>query len=703
MLPLAVIGYVGAVFVCGLVGSVGMSVSIKAYNKKLIEKKDTPSPSNPHTMLGKVKSEKTKPLLADLRHQQMADISSSTTGNGEISEFDQETKETNYYLSISSIGLGLATAGALVYTPLSLLSVPVSLYASWPFFKLAYQSLFKEHKLKVTVLDSIAVIGGLVTGYYFVTAFAGFIYYVAAKLLSQTRNTTRKTLVNVFAEQPRFVWLVKNGTEIEIPLSDLHVGNIIVVNAGEIIPVDGIISKGMATIDQHALTGEAQPDEKGMGDKVLAATIVLTGRIDIQVEKTGPETIAAQIGEILNHTSEFELSLQTRGEQLAEKTVLPTLATSTLALLTLGPYRSVAVLYANFSEVIRVTTPIGMLNFLNLASKDGILIKDGRSLELLNQVDTVVFDKTGTLTQEQPHMGNIYTCNGVKENDLLTYAAAAEYKQSHPIARAILTAANDRTLNLPEIDESQYEIGYGIKVKITDQLIRVGSIRFMEMEGIAIPAEITALQRSSHEQGYSTIFVTIDQQLGGMLELHPTIRPEAKQIIRQLQKRNLSIYIISGDHEHPTKLLAKELGINHYFANTLPQDKAQLIDQLQKEGKSVCFVGDGINDSIALKKAKVSISLRGASTAATDTAQIILMDQNLTKLDRLFELGKKFGTNQKTGLATIFVPSVLCVGGIFFLHFGIPTAIMFFNISAIAGIGNALLPLLNHQKKLNCL
>jgi Cu2+-exporting ATPase len=675
------------------ISSGAVYAGLRAY-KHFTEKKSTHSSSNTEKTHSNIKSD--KPLPTDLRHQQMADISSSTTGNNEISEFDQEV---NYYFPISITGLGLATVGVLGFPLLTLLSVPVSIYAGLPIFRAAYQSIFKERKLKVAVLDSIALMSGIVTGYYFVTAFAAFIYYSAAKLLSKTRNNTRKTLINVFAEQPRFVWLLKNGTELEIPLSDLHAGDIIVVNAGEIIPVDGIITEGMAAIDQHALTGEAQPDEKGMGDKVLAATIVLTGRIYIQVEKTGTETIASQIGEILNNTSEFELSLQTRGEQMADRTVLPTLATGTLALLTLGSYSSVAVLSANFAEVIRVTTPIGMLNFLNLASKDSILIKDGRSLELLNQVDTVVFDKTGTLTLEQPHLGNIYTCNGIKENDLLTYAAAAEYKQSHPIAKAILQAASEHTLNLPEIDDSQYEIGYGIKVKLTDQLIRVGSIRFMEMEGIAISAEISILQQSSHEQGYSTIFVAIDQQLGGMLELHPTIRPEAKQIIRQLRQRNLSIYIISGDHEHPTKQLAEELGIDHYFANTLPQDKANKIEQLQKEGKSVCFVGDGINDSIALKKANVSISLRGASTAATDTAQIILMDKSLTKLDFLFELAKKFDKNQRNGLATTFVPSVLCVGGIFFLHFGILSAIMFYNISAIAGMGNALLPLLNRQKK----
>ncbi|HDN26462.1 MAG TPA: heavy metal translocating P-type ATPase [Thioploca sp.] len=675
------------------VGSIGVtSVGIKAC-QKLTENQDTPSPSNPHkkTTIGKVKSEKTNSLSTDLRHQQMADISSSTTDNDEIREFDQET---NYYLSISSVGLGLATAGSLVFPPLSLLSVPVSMYVSLPIFHDVYRGIVQERKLKVSVIDSIGIIGGLFSGYYFVTALATFVYYSAAKLLIKTRNTTRKTLINVFTEQPRSVWLLKDGTELEIPLHELCVGDIIVVNAGEIIAADGIIAEGMATIDQHALTGEAQPYEKGVGEQVLAASIVLAGQIYIQVEKTGTETIAAQIGEIINHTANFELSLQTRGEKVAEKTVLPTLAAGTLALVTLGRYSSVAVFSANFAEVIKVINPIGMLNFLNLASQDGILIKDGRSLELLNQIDTVVFDKTGTLTQEQPHLGNIYTCNGVKENDLLTYAAAAEYKQNHPIARAIVQGANERTLNLPEIDDSQYEIGYGIKVKITDQLIRVGSIRFMEMEGIAIPGEIHKLQHSSHEQGYSTVYVAIDQQLGGMLELQPTIRPEAKHIIRQLRQRNLSIYIISGDHEHPTKQLAEELGIDHYFANTLPQDKANKIEQMQTEGKSVCFVGDGINDSIALKKANVSISLRGASTAATDTAQVILMDQTLTKLEQFFELAQYFDKNQKTGLATTLVPGVLCVGGIFFLHFGILSSMMFYNVSAIAGIGNALSPLL---------
>ena len=635
--------------------------------------------------------------FSDIREQQIQEITSKEASEGQLEQSEVD-KETNHHFPFAIAGLSLATAGA--FSPVfGLLSIPVSIYASLPIFKAAYYHVIEERKFRVAVLDAIAITSGLVTGYYFVTALAATVYYSAAKLLKRTRNNTQKSLINVFSGQPSTVWLVKDQTEIEIPLSELHSKDIIVVHAGEIIPVDGTIIEGMGTIDQHALTGEAQPDEKVVNDKVMASTVVLMGKIYIEVEKTGTETIAAQIGDILNDTTEFELSLQTQGEKMADKTVMPTLATSALGLMTLGAYSSVVILSANFSEVIRITTPIGMLNFLNLASKNDILIKDGRSLELLNSIDTVVFDKTGTLTQEQPHLGDIVTEGDIDADELLSYAAAAEHKQKHPVAKAIIEAAEQRQLEIAEIDESQYEMGYGIKVTVGDKLIRVGSIRFMQMENISIPGSQILAQQASHDLGYSTVFVAIDDDLGGMLELRPTIRPEAKQVIAKLKQRGLSIYIISGDHEHPTRQLAEDLGVDHYLADTLPQDKAKKIEELQAQGKSVCFIGDGINDSIALKKANVSISLRGASTAATDTAQVILMQQSLEKIEDFFNLAKSFEKNQHVGLATTFIPGVICIGGVFFLHFSLVNALMLYNISAIAGIGNALRPLLGGKPK----
>jgi P-type E1-E2 ATPase len=282
---------------------------------------------------------------------------------------------------------------------------------------------------------------------------------------------------------------------------------------------------------------------------------------------------------------------------------------------------------------------------------------------------------------------------------LLTLAAAAEARQSHPIAKAIVQAAHERQLHLPTIDEARYELGYGIKVNLGEQTVHVGSLRFMDLEGISVAGEVYALQELGHEQGSTFVYIAVDGRLDGAIELHATLRPEAKQIIQQLKARKLAMYIISGDHQEPTQRLAMELGIDHYFAEVLPEEKAKIVARLQAEGRFVCFVGDGINDAIALKQAHTSISLRGASTAATDTAQIILTDESLQQLDTVFDLAQRFAANQTAGYLTTFGPGLLCLGGIFFLKFKILSALICYNISLVAGLTNALLPTLQQERR----
>lgn len=605
---------------------------------------------------------------------------------------EKEQINADHYIATTGVAMGLAAAGTFLFPPLHILSLALVLYTSFPLFQAAYNTLYKERQLKVVVLDALAIVGALASRYYFLSALACCIYFVSQKLLRKTKDNSRKSLLSVFGELPRHVWLLRDGVEEQIPYDALQSGDVIVVNAGETIPVDGQVTTGMASIDQRLLTGEAQPVEKGAGDAVFAATTILTGRLYIRVDKAGQETVAAHIDSILNQTANLKLTQQTRAEHLADRSVLPTLGLSAFALSTLGRVSAVAVLSANYLDTARLASPLGMLNFLTLALQRGILIKDGRVFENLDRIDTVVFDKTGTLTLEQPHVGQIYTCHEMPADELLTYAAAAETKQHHPIARAIVQAAGERHLCVPAPDDAHYEVGYGIKVQIAGRCIRVGSARFMDLEGIAIPQDVQALQSVSHAQGHSLVFVAIDERLGGMIELHATIRPEAKRIIRSLRRRHLDTYIISGDHAAPTTKLAQELGIDHVFAETLPEDKARLIEQLQQEGKSVCFVGDGINDVIALQQANVSISLRGASTVATDTAQLILMDQSLHQLDHLFDVAQQFNTNMKITLATALIPGFVCVGGVFLLHFGVFSAMMLYNFSLVAGVGNAMLP-----------
>jgi Cu2+-exporting ATPase len=337
---------------------------------------------------------------------------------------------------------------------------------------------------------------------------------------------------------------------------------------------------------------------------------------------------------------------------------------------------------------------------LKKATDEGMLIKDGRSLELLNQVDTIVFDKTGTLTEEQPHIGQVHPFAHYTEDEILYFAAIAEYKQKHPLARAILAEAAQRQIPSPSPEHSEYRLGYGIKVIFEGQTIIVGSAHFMESEGVAMPEHCTTLQATIKAAGNGFILVAVDQTLIGNIELLPTIRPEAKRAIRQLKqlKRIKKTYIISGDAEAPTARLAKELGIDHYFAHTLPQEKAVLIEKLQKENHFVCYIGDGINDAIAMKQAQVSISLNGASQLATDTAQIILLDQGISHLPRLFELAHGFKRHMNIQLSIIMVPSAVGLSTIFLTGMGMSGMMVLNMFSLSSSIGYSLFDRPQQQK-----
>jgi Cu2+-exporting ATPase len=477
----------------------------------------------------------------------------------------------------------------------------------------------------------------------------------------------------------------------------MRAGDIALVQAGQVVPADGVITRGAATIDQHALTGEAQPIEKGVGETVLATTVVLTGSIHLRVEKAGRETTAAQIAEILNRTSSYQMAIESKSLQFANRSALPTLLVSGIAWPVAGYEGAVAILGANLGSNIKLTGPISMLNFLNITSRNGVLIKDGRSLELLNEIDTIVFDKTGTLTLEDLHLAQVHSFNGFAPDELLTWAGTAEQRQSHPIARAIEAAAQARGLSSVSIEDAHYQVGFGIQVKVGDKMIRVGSARFMEMEHIEFSAEMRELQRACAAQGYSLVWVAVSQQVSGALELHATVRSEAKQVIERLRQRNLRLYILSGDQQEPTRRLAEELGIDNFIANTLPEGKAAAIERLQTEGRRVCFVGDGINDAIALKKANVSISLQGATTIAIDTAQIVLIDQDLNHVANLLDTAHDFDMTMRRGIACALIPDALLMGGVFLAGFGIYASIAMYSVGLAAGLGNAMLPLLRYR------
>jgi len=633
---------------------------------------------------------KIDPLFSTKRDRQLQTLANAADI---LPEMGPEEKQVNRRVGAAYLNLSVALASKVLYPPSLIIALPATLWLSLRHFKSAYHAILKEHKVNIAVLDSILVVWGLLAGYFLVSSLSIFLFTLSEKLLSKTKDTSKKRLASIFIQHPGSVWVLSEGTELEIPFEQLKTDDIVVVNAGEMIPADGTITDGIASIDQRVLTGEFQPAEKGVGQQVFASTVVLSGKIYIQAEKTGEETVAVKLADIIDNTTGYRTGLDSKIKQFVDCSALPTLALSGLAYPFAGTSGSLAILLSGIGYNMRILSPLMTLNFLHLISQNGILVKEGGVLEKLSEVDTFIFDKTGTLTLEQPVVHNIYSCNGLDEDELLLYAASAEYRQTHPVARAILAAANERQLNLPEIEDSRYEVGYGIKVTVADRIVRVGSERFMKMEHIVVSPEMKTAYKECGSQGHSLVMIAIDGELSGAIELSPAIRPEAEKVIEELRQRKIMTYIISGDQEHATQALAEKLKVDRYIAEILPEEKSAIVEQLQKEGKTVCFIGDGINDSIALKKADVSISLRGASTAATDAARIILMDEKLTHIRLLLDIAEQFEKKQKDNLIITVVPGVICVGGVFLLHFGIYASIVLYYGSLAAGLFNAIKPL----------
>jgi Cu2+-exporting ATPase len=597
-------------------------------------------------------------------------------------------------LPVCTASVALAATSRFLVPGLAPVSAALFAYSVIPSFKNAYKVVFKEKRLGVDVLDAIIVVTCLATGQVLAGTVLGFTLGLARKLVQRTEDNSKKMLLNVFGKQPRFVWLEVDGVEVETPLQQLKLGDVIVVHTGETVPVDGEVVDGMAMIDQHTLTGESAPVEKITGDNVLASTTLIAGKVRIAVTSAGEDTTSAKLARILNDTAGYKLRSQSKGEELADRAVVPTLALGALGLATTGINGAAAVVNCDLGTGIRMAAPIAMLSSLTLSAEHGILVKDGRALELLRSVDTFLFDKTGTLTRERPEVGRVLTYGRYSEQQILQWAAAAENKFSHPIAKAILDKFATLGLALPKIDESKYSVGYGISVGVDGHTVRVGSARFMTHEGIELPPALLQEMDAAHEEGNSLVMVGVDGALGGAIELHAAERPEAAAVIAGLRARGAKhLAIISGDHEQPTRKLAERLGMDRHFAEVLPQDKAKYVELLQKEGRTVCFIGDGVNDSIALKKANVSISLRGASSVATDTAQVVFMEDSLIKLLQLHDVSRELNRNINTSWGLIVIPNLICIAGAFVAGFGVMHSMVFNQVGGMLALGNGLLPL----------
>lgn len=633
-------------------------------------------------------------------------LSTKQTIKEETNLMSEAEAEAAHQQRIALSAAGLFVVGAFTVPAITWLGLPLLGYSVTYMLRRIWHSLHNHGNLSVILLDALSILFAIFLGFFITAALMFAAVFTSYRLVAKTEREAQTDFNRIFGELSDTVWLLQDGVEVEVPLSSLNAQDVIVIHAGDMIPVDGHILVGEGMVDQHLLTGESQPVEKKVGDLVLTSTLLISGSLQVVVEKQGSETITGQIAKTLEHAASFKHKVQLRGESLVEQGAFYTLLASGLTLPLLGLNKAVAISYSGFGYQMRMAAPLMVLNYLRIASRNGILVKDGRALDALHEVDTIVFDKTGTLTKEVPQVGRVVATEDFNEQQLLQYAASAEQRQKHPIAQAIVGYAQQQGISLLDLEHSEYAIGHGLQVQLcnadTQQSIhvKIGSQRFIQSSNITLPGDIALMQNEAGSKGYSVVYVaTKQEQLIGAIELRPALRPQAKKAVAALHEIGIKVYIISGDQERPTQYLAESLGIDTYFAETLPQDKAKHVEALQAKGHKVCFVGDGINDSVALQKADVSISLHGAATIAQDTADIVLMTPDLSHIPYLLKMSRELDQRMSLSEQLNMGSGVVCVSGVFLLGMGTGGAINLFSVGLLANLMNSLLPLWMHPEK----
>jgi Cu2+-exporting ATPase len=622
-------------------------------------------------------------------------------------------KEQQHHNNVmSGVTLGAATLRLLNPSPVfTLFDIASYTYTMFPFYR-QVETAVKQRLIKEGRVDSYLLmgLGNLLlvgTNRYFTAALGLGLAYIGETIVTKATDTAQQNLHDHLFEQlfdpKQKVWMIQDGVELEVALESVQQGDILVVKAGEAIPVDGVVVEGMASVDQHAFTGESYPVEKGVGEGVFASTLMLTGKLQVKVETSGRDTAIGKLSAILAQAFQGKTQLQLRSEQWAEAANLPFLALAGAGLVFFGPTGAMVILGGNTVQAIRLLGPLATINYQTVASSEHILLKQGQRLEQISSIDTLLFDKTGTLTDGALNVNAIHRVHAdFQEADILFYAALAEHQLTHPIAKAIMQHAALAGLDVSNLDAIEYRQGFGIVVQYNDRTIHVGSARFMVAESIAIPDSAQNLQTAIHEQGHSLVMVAIDSAVAGIIELQATLRPEVQAVFKSLREHGIKhIGIVSGDHVAPTQKLAEQLNVDSYFAEVLPEDKAGIVKQFQAEGRNVCFIGDGVNDTIAMRQADLSVSLRGATTLAIDVADIILTNSDLNSLCELMVLSEKLENNLKRGLWICYSGMGIVLAGTVFSHIGVLTSMGVHFVLGSGAIGNAMLPLLEINKEIN--
>ncbi|HUN95555.1 MAG TPA: heavy metal translocating P-type ATPase [Bradyrhizobium sp.] len=571
------------------------------------------------------------------------------------------------------------------------LNMPLMLWNAIPIAKRAYKVWTNESRLNIDVLDTLAITASVLQG----NPLAGCIVTWLIKLGDWIRDLTaagqRRAISELLEFQTKTAWVLLDGQVISVPAAELKVDDLVVVYPGEMIPVDGEIIDGHATIDQKTITGEGLPVSRGKGEAAFAATVTREGQITVRAIRVGADTTAGQIVHLVETAPIGDTRMQNHAERFADRLVTPTLALAAGTAAVTGDFnRFLSLVIVDYGTGIRVAAPTSVLSSMTHAARAGIIIKSGGHMEKLADIDTVVFDKTGTLTHGTPAVIDVVPyLDHITPSHLLGLAAAAETRLQHPVAEALRSKARELAVNVPPCDETQYRIGLGVEGQVNGYYMHVGNERFMRQCDIRVDKAISD-RAALDEKGYSSLYVAVDGQLAGLVPYSDAIRSESRPVVERLHAMGIrNTIMLTGDNAVVARAVCRNIGLTDHFADMLPADKASVIGDLQRSGRRVAMVGDGINDSPALSFADVGIAMKHGAEVTHESADVILMEDSLWKLVQAVEISQ--GAVRLIRQNYVIVASLNTLA----LALALPGGVITPEITALISNGSAILASLN--------
>lgn len=562
------------------------------------------------------------------------------------------------------------------YTAL-LIAVPIQVWGGWHF----HQGLARAWMRRRADMDALVSVSTWAAFFYSAyvvllpetlppaaratqwDAVSGLIVFVTLGrwLEAKTRGKTNEAVVKLMRLSPKTARVVRGGEELTVPLREVSVGELVRVRPGEQIGTDGEVVEGRSTVDEALLTGESLPVEKAPGSRVWGGTLNKNGALEVKVARPGDESALARLVEAVRESQATKPKIQRYVDKIARWFVPAVIALAfgvAAAWLRWGPEPRVLLAMTCFVSVLAsacpcalgLATPLAVVAGMGRAAEMGVFIRNADILEDVGKLDVVLFDKTGTLTQGRPQVAGAISVSGTEEA-MLAWATAAEERSEHPFAAAILALARERRVKAPTVDSFEALPGRGVIVRSSGRVVRAGSLPWLREEGVEFPTD----DATRFSEAGSLLGVAVDGLLLGAYRMEDALRPSAAAAVKALKDRGLEVCLVSGDRNAAAYRVADQVGIGQVFAEVRPEEKADIVRRFQEEGKKVAMVGEGFNDAPALSHADIGIALASGTDVAVESADLALMNPDLTSLSKAIGLSQRIRAVIRQNLAWAFV------------------------------------------------